>query len=149
MRHILVLPPVLLLAIAAAMAGLHRAMPLASWLNPPWSYLGWLLLAGGLLLAQWHARLFRRVGANIQTFGTPAGFTRQGLFARTRNPMYLGMLLALAGWAGVLGTVSPLLGPVVFFALAQYWYIPFEERAMARSFGADYERYCQEVRRWG
>ena len=62
--------------------------------------------------------------------------------------MYLGMLVALLGWLVWLGSVSPLCGPLVFFLMAQYWYIPVEEQAMAAKFGAQYMAYQRTVRRW-
>ena len=37
-----------------------------------------------------------------------------GIFRWTRNPMYLGLVTALVGWAGFLSAAWPLLGPVVF-----------------------------------
>lgn len=146
--RILLLPPFALLLIAGAMLALHGWAPVATlWPGP----LRWLGLAGvvaGLALAQWHARLFRRLGTNINTFGQPGTLVTGGLFGRTRNPMYLGMLLTLVGAAAVLGTLSPWAGPLAFFGLAQAWYIPLEERAMALKFGADYARYRQQVPRW-
>jgi protein-S-isoprenylcysteine O-methyltransferase Ste14 len=62
--------------------------------------------------------------------------------------MYLGFVIALAGIAALLGTVSPWLSPVAFFALAAGWYIPFEERACRERFGAAYDAYCARTRRW-
>jgi protein-S-isoprenylcysteine O-methyltransferase Ste14 len=144
----LLLPPIVMLACAGLMAWLHMAWPLAVWLPPPWRWLGLLPLVGGVAVAQWHAALFRRVGTNIQTFGEPGTLRTEGLFARTRNPMYLGMLMGLCGLAAVLGSVVALVGPVLFFLLAHCWYVPTEERAMATKFGTDYEAYRRAVPRW-
>jgi protein-S-isoprenylcysteine O-methyltransferase Ste14 len=62
--------------------------------------------------------------------------------------MYLGFLGLLAGAALAVGTFWAVVGPIVFFAVADRWYIPFEERRAAAVFGAAYERYRAEVRRW-
>ncbi|MDP2214976.1 hypothetical protein [Phenylobacterium sp.] len=43
---------------------------------------------------------------------------------------------------------TPFLPVLVFFLAAQLWYIPFEERALTRRFGADYLAYRGKVRRW-
>jgi protein-S-isoprenylcysteine O-methyltransferase Ste14 len=48
----------------------------------------------------------------------------------------------------MLGTVSPLIGPLAFGLAANFWYIPFEERAMFAKFGQAYAAYQQSVRRW-
>ncbi len=147
MPHLL-LPPFVWLYCVAGMLLVHTLLPVAHWLPAPWRLPGLLLLRAGLAMAQWHARLFRRLGTNINTFGTPDQLTTQGLFRRTRNPMYLGMLLALCGVALTLGALSPLLGPLVFLLLAQHWYIPAEERAMSARFGEAYHDYQRRVPRW-
>ena len=147
----LLLPPVVWFASVGAMVILQRIWPLAT-LPPDACVLAWMaggvLVLAGLAIAQWHARLFKRIGTNINTFGEPGTLTTAGLFAYTRNPMYLGMLLALAGVALALGALSPWLLVLQFFVLAQCWYIPLEERKLAASFGSQYADYCRDVRRW-
>jgi protein-S-isoprenylcysteine O-methyltransferase Ste14 len=147
----LLLPPVVWFASVGAMVILQRIWPMAT-LPPDACVLAWMaggvLVLAGLAMAQWHARLFKRIGTNINTFGEPGTLTTAGLFAHTRNPMYLGMLLALAGVALALGTLSPWLLVLQFFVLAQCWYIPLEERKLAARFGRQYADYCRDVRRW-
>jgi protein-S-isoprenylcysteine O-methyltransferase Ste14 len=142
------LPPVAMLLLAGAMWCLHRWWPAGLLLSWPWRALGLLPLVAGLAMAQRHARMFRRIGTEINTFGRPGRLVTEGLFARTRNPMYLGMLLCLVGVATLLGSVTPWLGPPAFFTLASLWYIPVEERAMAEAFGGAYADYRRRVRRW-
>ncbi|WP_425087710.1 hypothetical protein [Stappia sp.] len=62
--------------------------------------------------------------------------------------MYLGFTLTLAGAALLLNTVSALIGPLVFFAVANLWYIPREERIADKLFGEPYRAYRARVRRW-
>ncbi len=144
----LLLPPFVWFVSAVAMLLLHLTIPIDTWLPQPYSFLGSVAIVTGLGIASWHSRLFRQLSTNIDTFGTPGQLTTEGLFSRTRNPMYLGFLMALVGVAFVLGTVSPLVGPAAFFGLAQYVYIPFEERAMALKFGEKYLEYQRSVSRW-
>lgn len=114
----------------------------------PWRLTGLALLLAGIAIAQWHARLFRQLGTNINTFAEPDHLTTLGLFRRTRNPMYLGMVIALTGVALLLGAVSPMAGPLAFFVLSHRWYIPVEEQAMAARFGERYREYQVRVPRW-
>ena len=79
---------------------------------------------------------------------TASALVTSGVFAWTRNPMYLGLSLLLFGWAIKLGTLSPFAGPLLFLPLIQYVQIRPEEQALQRRFGGDYERYCQGVNRW-
>lgn len=109
---------------------------------------GLAAIAVGVALTLRHALLFQRLDTNIYTFNDPDLLVRDGAFAWTRNPMYLGFVLFLTGLAIGLGSVVAFIGPLVFFVAADRWYIPFEERRMHATFGADYERYRQTVRRW-
>lgn len=144
----LFLPPVVFVMFLGLMLALDRAMPVADWVPHPVNWIGLLPAGAGFGIASWHARLFRRTGTNIDTFGEPGKLTTDGLFRRTRNPMYLGMVICLAGMAFVLGSLSPLAGPLGFFLLAHTWYIPLEERAMSRKFGTAYAEYRHAVPRW-
>ena len=71
-----------------------------------------------------------------------------GIFRWTRNPMYLGLLTALVGWAAFLSAAWPLLGPVVFVLYVDRFQIRPEERVLAELFAADYAKYTRRVRRW-
>ncbi|WP_395646788.1 methyltransferase family protein [Terricaulis sp.] len=71
-----------------------------------------------------------------------------GLFALTRNPMYLGMVVFCIGGALWMGRAVMLAAPVVMFAVANWVFIPFEEAKMRRQFGEAFDGYCRRVRRW-
>ena len=71
-----------------------------------------------------------------------------GIFARSRNPIYLGMALILLGW--VLRLDAPLalpLLPVFVWILERRFILP-EEEALRRRFPADFARYESRTRRW-
>ena len=71
-----------------------------------------------------------------------------GMFKFSRNPMYLGMLLMLIGWAIWNGNVVGIL-PILFFVFAiNQLQIKPEENTLQHKFGAEYERYKNRVRRW-
>ena len=70
------------------------------------------------------------------------------IYKVTRNPMYLGMLLILIGFAIRLGNLYTL--PVIAFYI---WFITTyqikpEEEALKTLFGQEYIDYCNNVRRW-
>lgn len=91
---------------------------------------------------------FQRMGTNVKTFNEPGKLITDGWFRFTRNPMYLGFLLILLGAWLLFGTATPVVGPLAFGIIANFWYVPFEERAMQAKFGAAYLAYQQRVRRW-
>jgi protein-S-isoprenylcysteine O-methyltransferase Ste14 len=142
------LPPLLVVICLAVMAILTLVAPGPRILAAPWTWLGAAVALLGLALAVSGAGLFRRLGTNIKTFDDPDLLVTSGLFRISRNPMYLGFLLLLAGVALLIGRATPVLPVLVFFLAAQFWYIPFEERAMSRRFGSDYASYRARVRRW-
>ena len=91
---------------------------------------------------------FEKNDTQIHTFKKPRRLVTTGLFSRSRNPIYLGFTISLFGVWILLGTVLPLAGCLLFMIIANSFYIPYEERAMAQLFGAEYENYQSRVRRW-
>jgi protein-S-isoprenylcysteine O-methyltransferase Ste14 len=71
-----------------------------------------------------------------------------GVYAWTRNPMYLGLSVLLLGLAINLGTLTPLAFAPLFIPFIRYVQIRPEELALRARFGQDYDRYCQRVNRW-
>ena len=71
-----------------------------------------------------------------------------GIYARTRNPMYLGFVFMLLAWCAWLAHPVTLLGIPGFVAWMNRFQIPAEERAIGALFGPEFERYCARVRRW-
>jgi protein-S-isoprenylcysteine O-methyltransferase Ste14 len=71
-----------------------------------------------------------------------------GVFAYSRNPIYLADLLLLTAWALWLGNLENifLLGLFVWY-IGRFQIAP-EEKALAKLFGTAFEAYCGRVRRW-
>ena len=71
-----------------------------------------------------------------------------GLYRHSRNPMYLGLMIALIGWGLFLGNLASLACLFVFVPVITHFQILPEERILKEKFGEEYERYAQNVRRW-
>lgn len=71
-----------------------------------------------------------------------------GIYSLTRNPMYLGLLLVLAGWAIYLSNAVTFVGPLLFLLYINRFQIVPEERALAARFGMAFEDYRRRTRRW-
>jgi protein-S-isoprenylcysteine O-methyltransferase Ste14 len=73
---------------------------------------------------------------------------RRGLYRYSRNPMYVGVLTVIFGWAifyqSAAVTVYGLAIALCFYSFVVF----FEEPILSKRFGADYEQYCAEVPRW-
>ena len=107
-----------------------------------------LVLLGALALLHAFARFA------IEGVGTPAPVAPTerlvvgGLYRHVRNPMYLAVLAVIAGQAILLGSVAvAVYGAAVAIAIGSFARL-YEEPALRRQFGADYERYCASVPAW-
>jgi len=142
------LPPTLVLCCLVSMILLHWLLPLTRVLPVPFNWLGLVPLVLGVILNLAADRAFKIAGTNVKTFDEPDTLITHGLFRYSRNPMYLGFVLILAGAWMLLGSASPFLGVVVFLLVSNGYYIPFEEHMLAKKFGGQFEAYASKTRRW-
>jgi protein-S-isoprenylcysteine O-methyltransferase Ste14 len=143
-----IIPPIYMLFALLAMVGLHYAMPLGRVVAPPASYLGFVLLLGGITITATAARMFDRFRTPIRPFERSTALVTGGLYRYTRNPMYLGLTLILIGTWLLLGTLSPMLPIAIFIWIIQEGFIRGEERFLDEIFGEEYRGYKNRVRRW-
>ena len=145
------LPPVAqVLAAAVLMWLLARAFPNGPFVfPPPYALAGALVgLGGAIAVAGVVAFRRARTTVNPMTPGASSAVVSTGIYGLTRNPMYLGFLLALLGWAMALGHGLALLPVAGFVAWMTRFQIVPEERALREKFGEGYEDYLRRVRRW-
>jgi protein-S-isoprenylcysteine O-methyltransferase Ste14 len=71
-----------------------------------------------------------------------------GVYRITRNPMYVGLMLILLGWAAFLASPVSLGGVVAFIAYIDRFQIMPEERILLEKFGDEYRKYLSSPRRW-
>ncbi|MWV16904.1 isoprenylcysteine carboxylmethyltransferase family protein [Pseudomonas sp. L-22-4S-12] len=109
-----------------------------------------LLVICGLGVAGAGVLAFRQASTTINPTRPSAtsSIVSSGVYRFTRNPMYLGMLLCLGGWALFLGNPLSLLGLPLFVAYLNRMQIGPEERALGAKFGEPYAQYRSRVRRW-
>jgi protein-S-isoprenylcysteine O-methyltransferase Ste14 len=110
--------------------------------------LGGLLVGAGIAIGAAGILRFRALATPVDPTARARVLASDGIYARTRNPMYLGALLAYAGLALVLGsTWLLLLVPAMAIALVKLA-IEREEAFLERRFGEEYRAYKARVRRW-
>lgn len=143
-------PPVIAIAAALIIWGI------AQW-APQMAIPGYLRLATALALVAVGAACsiagvvaFRRAQTTVNptTPDAASSLVRTGIYRLTRNPMYLGLLLVLCGWAIFLSSLWGLLGAATFVVYMNAFQIAPEERALARIFGSAFAAYTANVRRW-
>ena len=144
-------PPLLYGSAALIALGLHYLVPL------PWpggtariilAATGLCLVCAGVALEIATALAFRRHRTTILPHRGATALITGGPFSKSRNPIYVGNTLLLAG-AGLLFGIAWLLlaAPVAAF-LTQKLAIEREERHLAARFGADWQAYAARTPRW-
>jgi protein-S-isoprenylcysteine O-methyltransferase Ste14 len=143
-------PPVAAALVAGAMWGISLAAPL---IDAPGSIrnvaAAILALVGGcFLVAGMISFLIARTTINPTKPEATSSLVRTGVYRISRNPMYVGLVFVLVGWAAYLASAWALLGPVAFVLYMNRFQIAPEERVLAALFGAEYSAYASTVRRW-
>ena len=143
-------PPLVALIVAAAMWELARHSVHLALANALRRGLAGTLFALSIAWSLSAVLAFRRWKTTINPVNPEAAtaLVITGPFRLSRNPMYLGLSMALLGWAVLLTAPWNLFGPAVFVAYMQRFQILPEERVLAAKFGAEFERNRGTVRRW-
>ena len=141
------LPPAYFFLAILLMVGLHMIVPIVR-MPTPLTLIGVAPLVLGIVLAAIANRLFHKRRTPIHPFMLPSSLVVDGPFKYSRNPMYLGMVLAMTALALLLGTVTPWLVIPPFVWLMTVRFVRQEEQTMEQQFGTDYLAYKKKVRRW-
>ena len=143
-------PPIVALFIGAAMWG-------SAQISPPFQVgegirvvAAIIFIVFGLAVTLLGAAAFRRAQTTLNPLKpeTTSALVVNGVYRYTRNPMYVGFALALAGWAIYLSAPLTFFGPVLFVWFITYFQITPEERVLSEKFGQQFDVYQQRVRRW-
>lgn len=142
-------PPLVTLLLLGVGLAIHFAFPQRIFPE------GWVqfavgipVIAVGLGLGLSANVLFRRVGTDDR-FAKPASVIVQtGPFARTRNPMYVGLVLIYLGVVLAVNAAWALVGLPVLVLYLHFGVIRREERYLEDRFGDEYINYKATVSRW-
>ncbi|MEL6565689.1 MAG: isoprenylcysteine carboxylmethyltransferase family protein [Pseudomonadota bacterium] len=149
MKPMFDIPPVwLVLAIVIAWVQ-SRYLTLGLSLDHPVTQaISGLLIGGGVVLIALAAWEFWKARTTIIPHQTPTQLITRGIFAKTRNPIYLADALILAGLILRFDAVLSLPLVPIFVWWIERHFIVAEEDAMRRVFRAEFARYERKVRRW-
>lgn len=144
-------PPVAQVIItAAAMYGVSKMVPALTFSLNGSTALAVGLGVIGMSLGVMGVTQFRKAQTtpNPQALEKVSSLVTSGIYRYSRNPMYLGLVLILLGWAFYLSHfLSFVLLPVFILYMTRFQIQP-EEQMMARKFGKTYQAYLNKVRRW-
>lgn len=135
-------------------APLLAGLSLTRWWGDPVSLpqlrvpVGVLLLLFFAVWNGWSLLLFRRHRTGLLPGQSTQAMIDSGPFARSRNPLYLGLLVLYVATCLLVPTAWGLVLAPVAVALVTWGAIRPEERFLRARFGDDYEAYAARVRRW-
>lgn len=152
-RHVLELriPPAVLVAFTGALMWLVSAATTATALVIPGRSFGAvILMVAGVAIAGLGVAAFRRAKTTVNPMkpGSASALVDGGIYRLTRNPMYLGFLVVLLGWAIFLSNFVAFLLLPAFILYMNRFQIEPEEKVLAALFGQSFVAYKIRVRRW-
>lgn len=112
------------------------------------AFAGIALIIIGLVLIVLARREFARYDQPTDPGHSTGKIVRTGVFAMSRNPLYLAAVLVFFGIALVLNMLWTLVALLVSIVLCHYILIIPEERYLSGKFGKEYEEYVASVHRW-
>lgn len=111
--------------------------------------LGVVVWGLGLVIVLWCVRDFYVSGhGTLAPWDPPRHLVVVGLYRLTRNPMYLGVLLVVAGSALLAGSPLVALYSAVLLLAFHWRVVRHEEPWLSHRFPAEWDRYRRDVPRW-
>lgn len=148
MNHKPILPPTYFwLGIIISLL-FHFVLPVVEVIPFPWTFFGIVLMILGAVLNVWADQVFKKRSTTVKPFERPTVLVTDGPFAWSRHPMYHGMVAILLGISMICGSLSSFVGPLFYWLIIRFRFIPAEERLMAEVFGEQYNEYKRKVRSW-
>lgn len=109
---------------------------------------GWLLFVAGVLMVAPALWKFIVSKNTVVTMKPAHSLQTAGIYAFTRNPMYLGLLLLYSGTGFLKGNWWTFIVIPLLIMVVQLYVIKKEEDYLQRAFGNEYLQYKKKVRRW-
>jgi protein-S-isoprenylcysteine O-methyltransferase Ste14 len=142
-------PPVIVVILALGMWLLSRVAPSFRFDLPAHNWLALVLVSAGFVTGFSGVAIFRRAKTTIDpTKPHASSLVTWGVYAISRNPMYLGGLVMLLGWAIFLSHPLAFVFLPVYVLYINRFQITPEERVLTSLFGDAYLAYQMRARRW-
>jgi protein-S-isoprenylcysteine O-methyltransferase Ste14 len=116
----------------------------------PWLLLiGILLIASGAAIYTWTVWDFSSYGRGTPLpIDAPKKLVVRGLYRNVRNPMYIGVIMVILGWAYLFADGWLLLYTLGVGIVVHLFVLSYEEPKLKELFGEEYVTYQEEVGRW-
>ena len=144
-------PPILLVAcVALVFLGQFYFPQFKLAFGPVQIVIAAFLLLGGMFVARAAGQQFSQAGTTINpiSIDKASSLVTDGVFAYSRNPMYVALLAILLAIVVFFGFWPGLILVIGLFIYLSIWQIAPEEKVLAEKFGQAYADYRARVRRW-
>lgn len=109
---------------------------------------GILLIGAGLLILVPEALNHKKAGSNVEPWKPTTTIIDTGLYAYSRNPIYVGMAVSYLGFTIASWSLGALLLLPLCLLVIRHFVIAREEAYLEDKFGDEYLIYKSRVRRW-
>lgn len=110
---------------------------------------GAVLIVASACLAVPAILAFRRAGTHVEPWKPASALVTDGIFRFVRNPMYVALILFVAGLAILTASDWMLVMCIPLAFTLHVGVVRREERYLEAKFGGAYRRYCDSVPRYG
>lgn len=143
-------PPVVALAVALVMWAVTLLVPPMAVPSGVRLTVSVILAGLGIAISAAGMASFRKAQTTTNPMkpDTASALVSSGIYRKTRNPMYLGILFVLIGWGVFLANAVSVLCSFLFVLYMNRFQIAPEERSLSAKFGVEFMAYKASVRRW-
>lgn len=142
-------PPIVFMGCLLAAYGLDTLWPMPVQLPRELMRIkGAVMIGLGLMLMVWSSSVLTRAKTTVLPNRASTALVTSGPFSLSRNPIYIGNALVLAGFGGVAGSFWYDMAALVALVLTDRLAVRPEEAHLAARFPAEWAAYAARVRRW-
>ena len=142
------IPPVWLIGTLLAMWLWSSNIPIFKYGGVASKAFGALLIVGAMALAIYAVQQFQKAETPVHPRRKPTTLLTDGVYATSRNPIYLAMVLTALGAALCFGTLGALIPVAALVWILQDLFIEGEEHHIEKNFGEEWKAYASKTRRW-
>jgi len=143
----LFIPPVFVFVSLILIVVFYLLIPQFNWIPFPFNLGGIIISFLGFSIMGKSRDLFNKHKTTLANKKS-THLIMEGVFSKTRNPMYFGMFILLFGIGICFMNLFSILTPLGFILMINFFVIPTEEKVMLETFGQEYHDYKNRVRRW-
>ena len=139
-------PPAIFTVVAAV---IHSTIWPFERLTEPWHFIsGGVIITIAVIMFGSSLAAFRRHRESFDIRKPTENLVTDGIYATSRNPAYLAMIIGIFGIGCVANSLAIMLAAIPSFVVFNWYTIPWEERRLRRTLGFKYDEYAKRVRRW-